>query len=490
MCESLWLGGLLIANLWAAGVELQAVERPVGTACTPKILPPLKPGERATCDQIPTNQEILRAIPRVQSVPGVHEVFRDDIEIASEKLVDRIDGPRFYPLIGPAQHHRCHWKCTVYFTEAIESSYPFSFLVKRRCTEVVYMEKDQLYLCFGENEKALAEVTAEMLGVPLDRKPTDPSARMEQLLVDSDNLRNVPPECRRGANSTTPAAETPYRIYGGARAASAALGDEPIEPRPVEATEGSRQVYVIIHDGGKAEKAIALSAQPGLTVLDAISQTNNARVAVTAKIWVTRPSASGEVILPVDWKAILQSGRTDTNFQLLSSDRLHIEVSAPVVAVANREIRRAAMSLADVATMAKLGIADDIIVRQMEIENAVFDLTAADIIRLHQAGASERVIRAMQGRRTTTEAPAIIPAGGLHERSAPRVPNQMSVAELVRLKEIGTPEESILHLIDATRSLFDLAEAEPVLRRHGFSETTLNVLRVRMVQRGIVRFNY
>ena len=112
------------------------------------VLPPIPPGHRPYCEDPPDQQEMLRVLPRVaRGVPYIYEEFRDEIEFTVEKLVDRVDPPRFYPLIGPAQLHHCHWKCTVYFTETIESNQPFPFRVKRRRAEVVYIDKDHLHLC-------------------------------------------------------------------------------------------------------------------------------------------------------------------------------------------------------------------------------------------------------------------------------------------------------------------------------------------------------
>src|SRR5437588_9105167 len=112
------------------------------------ILPPIPPGYRPLCEDPPDRAEILRTMPRVtRGIPYIFEEFRDDIEFTVEKIVDRIDPPRFFPLIGPAQLHHCHWKCTVYFTETIDSMYPFPFRAKRRRAEVVYIDKDHLHLC-------------------------------------------------------------------------------------------------------------------------------------------------------------------------------------------------------------------------------------------------------------------------------------------------------------------------------------------------------
>ena len=51
-------------------------------------------------------------------------------------------------------------------------------------------------------------------------------------------------------------------------------------------------------------------------------------VASLKKIWVSRPSPAGtpcSTVLPVDWKAITQAGRTETNYQLLPGDRIYID---------------------------------------------------------------------------------------------------------------------------------------------------------------------
>ncbi|MBM3995755.1 MAG: hypothetical protein FJ303_16630 [Planctomycetes bacterium] len=112
------------------------------------ILPAIPPGYRPYCEDPPDQQEILRALPRVaRGIPYIYEEFRDDIEFTVEKLVDKIDPPRFIPLIGPAQLHHCHYKCTVYYTETIDSSYPFPFRTKRRTAQVVYIDKDHYHLC-------------------------------------------------------------------------------------------------------------------------------------------------------------------------------------------------------------------------------------------------------------------------------------------------------------------------------------------------------
>jgi hypothetical protein len=129
------------------------------------VLAPIPPGYRPLCEDPPDRQEILRTMPRVvRGIPYVYEEFRDDIEFTVEKIVDKVDPPRFIPLVGPAQVHHCHWKCTIYYTETLESGWPFPFQVKRRRAEVVYIDKDHLHLCVTGTD-AQQTVNRDMFGI-------------------------------------------------------------------------------------------------------------------------------------------------------------------------------------------------------------------------------------------------------------------------------------------------------------------------------------
>ncbi len=112
------------------------------------IMPPIREGyPLPMCEDPPDESMILRAMPHVaRGIPYFYEEHRDDIQIVTERLVDRIDPPRFFPLVGPAQLHHCHWKCTVYYTETVESGYPFPFRCKRPRVEVLYIDKDHLHM--------------------------------------------------------------------------------------------------------------------------------------------------------------------------------------------------------------------------------------------------------------------------------------------------------------------------------------------------------
>lgn len=130
------------------------------------ILPPIREGyPPPMCEDPPDDAMVLRAMPRVaRGVPYFYEEFRDNIQIVTERLVDRIDPCRFFPLVGPAQLHHCHWKCTIYYTEVIESGYPFPFRSVRPRVEVVHIDKDHLHLCTGNNPQMQQTFARETSG--------------------------------------------------------------------------------------------------------------------------------------------------------------------------------------------------------------------------------------------------------------------------------------------------------------------------------------
>jgi len=122
------------------------------------ILAPIPPGYRPLCEDPPDRSTILRAMPPVvRGVPYIFEQFRDDVDFEVERLVDEIDPPRFYPLVGPAQLHHCHYKCTVYYTETLQSDWPFPWQTKKRRVEVLYIDRDHLHVvaCTPEQRQSM-----------------------------------------------------------------------------------------------------------------------------------------------------------------------------------------------------------------------------------------------------------------------------------------------------------------------------------------------
>jgi hypothetical protein len=128
------------------------------------IMPPLQDGKPAPlCEDAPSDMEVLRAMPRVaRGVPYYYEQFRDDVVIVKNRLVDKIDPPRFFPLVGMAQLHHCHWECIIYYTETIQSDHPFPTYIKKRRVEVIYIDKDHLHLYVGPNVEQQKATLSEM----------------------------------------------------------------------------------------------------------------------------------------------------------------------------------------------------------------------------------------------------------------------------------------------------------------------------------------
>ncbi len=124
------------------------------------ILAPIPPGYTPLCEDPPDRDAIRRAMPAViRGVPYVVEEFRDIDDYSIAKLVDEIDPPRFFPLVGPAQLHHCHWKVTVYYTQTLQSDWPIPFQTKKRRVEVVYIDKDHLhqFACTPEQMQSMSK---------------------------------------------------------------------------------------------------------------------------------------------------------------------------------------------------------------------------------------------------------------------------------------------------------------------------------------------
>jgi hypothetical protein len=130
------------------------------------ILAPIREGfPPPLCEDPPDEARILRALPHVtRGIPYFYEEHRDNIRVITELLVDKIDPPRFFPLVGPAQLHHCHWKCTVYYDETVESGYPFPFRAVRARIQVVYIDLDHLHLAPGKSPEAQRSAARDLTG--------------------------------------------------------------------------------------------------------------------------------------------------------------------------------------------------------------------------------------------------------------------------------------------------------------------------------------
>ena len=85
--------------------------------------------------------------PLEGGLPFLHEVQRNNVRIVKEKLADYVDPPRFYPLIGPAQQHHAHYKCTVYYTEVTRVGWPLPHTLRDEdAREVIYVDHNHFHM--------------------------------------------------------------------------------------------------------------------------------------------------------------------------------------------------------------------------------------------------------------------------------------------------------------------------------------------------------
>lgn len=129
------------------------------------ILPPVRAGFPAPrCEDPPTDAEVMRVFNerQVRGVPYLYEEFQDDLTIVKNLVVDKIDPPRFFPLVGMAQLHHCHWECGVYYNDLKQSSYPYPTHIRKPKVEVIYIDKDHLHLYVGENPATQQDTLLEM----------------------------------------------------------------------------------------------------------------------------------------------------------------------------------------------------------------------------------------------------------------------------------------------------------------------------------------
>ena len=115
------------------------------------ILGPIEAGVEPLGRDRPSDDEVMRALERARPVeggiPGFYEKTRNNVRIVKEKIADYVDEPRVIPLIGPAQLHHVHYKCTVYFTEVTRVGWPIPHtLVDEDAREVVYIDHNHFHM--------------------------------------------------------------------------------------------------------------------------------------------------------------------------------------------------------------------------------------------------------------------------------------------------------------------------------------------------------
>ena len=124
----------------------------------------------------PTGAQILRSLSSGDGTLLAAEVTRENVRIVVER-VDRLDEPRFFPMIGKAQLHKQHFKCTVYSRKTTRSDWPIPFERAEKTREIVYLDRDRL------RDPADAKDVAEGVQVVGVTATRDEKGNAERLIV-------------------------------------------------------------------------------------------------------------------------------------------------------------------------------------------------------------------------------------------------------------------------------------------------------------------
>jgi len=109
----------------------------------------MKKGAAAEALDPPTDEEVVRAWQKANSAQGglpfLHETERKNVRIVKEKISDYVDPVRVVPLIGSAQVHHVHYKCTIYCTQVTKVAWPVQHtLTDENSQDVIYIDRDQI----------------------------------------------------------------------------------------------------------------------------------------------------------------------------------------------------------------------------------------------------------------------------------------------------------------------------------------------------------
>ncbi|HEY2827097.1 MAG TPA: hypothetical protein VGJ04_05805 [Pirellulales bacterium] len=115
------------------------------------ILGPITAGGPVHALDPPSDDEVIRALEKARPIQGgvslLHEEQRNNVRIVKEKIADYVDPPRFYPLLGPAQLHHAHYKCTAYFTNIVRVGWPVPYTkIDEDASEVLYIDHNHFHV--------------------------------------------------------------------------------------------------------------------------------------------------------------------------------------------------------------------------------------------------------------------------------------------------------------------------------------------------------
>ena len=98
------------------------------------ILGPITSGGPPVALDPPSDDEVMRALEKAHPIQGglpmLCERNRNNVRIVKDKIADYVDPPRVYPLVGPAQQHHAHYKCTIYYTDVRRIGWPVPYTIR------------------------------------------------------------------------------------------------------------------------------------------------------------------------------------------------------------------------------------------------------------------------------------------------------------------------------------------------------------------------
>jgi hypothetical protein len=115
------------------------------------ILGPITSGGPPVAIDPPSDDEVMRALEKARPVEGgiplLWERNRNNVRIVKLKIADYVDPPRHYPIVGPAQQHHAHYKCTIYYEDIRRIGWPVPHTIRDHdVEEVVYIDHNHLHM--------------------------------------------------------------------------------------------------------------------------------------------------------------------------------------------------------------------------------------------------------------------------------------------------------------------------------------------------------
>ena len=95
----------------------------------------------------PSQEEVWDKVPRYKDGPQPFATLRYNVRIRVEKIGEKLEACKVYPLAGPCQLVHHHYKCTVSYDEQRQFDAPLPVSRVAHHVEVVYIDKEYLRRC-------------------------------------------------------------------------------------------------------------------------------------------------------------------------------------------------------------------------------------------------------------------------------------------------------------------------------------------------------